>query len=359
MLRRLATVAVLVGLSATAGGAERPRILLGAVDDAVADALTRDAAARGLDLVRSRTAPEPSAEEAIGVARPLYRDMAFARALQRLSAAETLLLQDRLPTARLGSALAAVEAWLGALELVDNKRAEAEEHLALARRLDPAVEPDPIFPPEVRALLERPAAAATALPVTTHLLPDGARLWLDGVPVAEPVTTAPGLHWVVVERADRRPFARVVRLGRSAPQISVSLIEPALPEQALHQAAAQAARAPLGADEGLAVAHILGRPLVVVSDGGFTRYDPSDAARPLAVERADGPPGRLVDALCRIDAGCVTIAPPVPPAPPRRPWYRRAAFWIPVAGGAVLVVGAGVLAGTLANASSDYVVRIR
>jgi hypothetical protein len=42
-----------------------------------------------------------------------------------------------------------------------------------------------------------------------------------------------------------------------------------------------------------------------------------------------------------------------------RPIYKRAALWVPVAAGVVVIVAAGVLAGTLSNTSSDYVVRIR
>jgi hypothetical protein len=366
-MRRVLALALALGWSAAAQADPRAQVLIVGLDDATADTLRRDFTARGFVVVTPRAPSDATAEEALAAARPLYRDMAFGRAVQRLTAEEAALLQDRLPTPRTLQVLAEIEAWIGALQLLNGKAADAGEHLALAHRLDPAIEPDPIFPPEVRLMLRRAAATTAApLPIATKLAPAGARLWLDGALVDGPLTATPGLHDVVVERADRRPFARVVRLTRAAPQIAVSL-DVAPPEQALRQVAARAAQAPLTADEGLAVAELVGHPLVVVTPAGLDRFDAHDGARPVVHVDAGAAPERLVEAWCQTDRACapappaavaVAATPAAAPAP-TRPWYRRAAFWIPVGAGVVVIVGAGILAGTLAHSSSDYVVRIR
>src|SRR5205807_3967205 len=116
------------------------------------------------------------AEAALAEARPLYRDMAFARAVTRLVAAEQSLVDAKLPSPRLATALAEIETWIGACLLVDNKPADAHERFALARALDPAARPDRIFPPEVAAAFARATPGARVTP-RLELSPPGARLW--------------------------------------------------------------------------------------------------------------------------------------------------------------------------------------
>src|SRR2546423_8046098 len=193
--------------ASSALAAERPLIVPGAGADV--GALERAAPARGLDVARPQREPDVAAESALADVRPLYRDMAFAKAHVRLEAAEESLLAGHLPTPRLAAALAELELWLGACTLLDNKAGDAHDHFALARTLSPTARPDRIFPPEVHAAFAHAAPGGTVTP-RLELSPPGARLWIDGKPAA--ATTTVGLHWIVVERADRQPVARVLRV---------------------------------------------------------------------------------------------------------------------------------------------------
>ena len=340
------TVLVAVVLATLPAAATEPPLLLPAAGAPV-EALEREAPRRGLAVARPRAEPDVAAEATLQKARPLYRDMAFGRAVERLMRGEQSLIDARLPTPRLGRALAEIELWLGACLLVDNKAAEANDRFVLARALDPAARPDRIFPPEVHAAFAHATPGPTVTP-RQELSPPGARLWIDGAPA--PASTNAGLHWIVVERADRRPVAHVVRITEAAPEVAVALALPATPAEAVTQAAARAATGPLGTDEALGVSAALGRPIWVVGAHAADRFAAGDVAHPTRhVEYAVAP----LDAVCAVEPACVA------PAPPHKPIYKRAALWVPVAAGVVLAVGAGVLAGTLANASSDYVVRIR
>ncbi|HEX8950573.1 MAG TPA: hypothetical protein VF945_01955, partial [Polyangia bacterium] len=60
-----------------------------------------------------------------------------------------------------------------------------------------------------------------------------------------------------------------------------------------------------------------------------------------------------IDAVCTVEPACV--AAPVA----RRPIYKRAALWVPIGVAVGVAVIAGVVGGTLAHASSDYVVHIQ
>jgi hypothetical protein len=325
--------------------AERPLIITG--PNASTDALERAAPPRGLDVARPQREADVAAESALAEARPLYRDMAFGRAVIKLQAAQDALLAGRLPTPRLAAALAEIELWIGACTLLDNKPADAHDHFALARVLAPTTRPDRIFPPEVHAAYAHAAPGATVTP-RLQLSPPGARLLIDGKP-ATPTTTA-GLHWIVVERADRIPVGRVMRVTQAAPEIAVDLPQPATPDAALRQAAARAADGPLGSDEGLAVSAALGRTVWVVGEHSADRFAAADAAHPSRrVDYATDP----IDAVCTVEPSC--LAKPVP----HKPIYKRAVLWVPLGVGIVLAVGAGVLAATLSNTSSDYVVHIR
>ncbi|MGZ3440826.1 MAG: hypothetical protein ACXVDD_14985, partial [Polyangia bacterium] len=323
-----------------------PPLLLPAAGASV-EGLERAAPARGLDVARPQREPDVAAESALAEARPLYRDMAFARAVLRLQSAEQMLLTGRLPSPRLGAALAEIELWLGACLLLDNKPADAHERFALARALQPSARPDRIFPPEVHAAFAHATPGAQVTP-KLELSPPGARLWIDGKPAA--ATTSSGLHWLVVERADRQPVAKVARVTQAAPEIAVSLADAAAPADAVRQAAARSADGPLDSDEGLGVSTALGRTLWIVGAHGADRFAAADVAHPVRhIDFVTDP----VDAVCAVEPACVARA------VPKRPIYKRAALWVPIGVGVALVVGAGVLAGTLSNASSDYVVRVR
>ena len=325
-------------------GPERPLIV--PAGDANAEALDRAAPPRGLDVARPQREPDVAAESALAEVRPLYRDMAFAKAHVRLEEGEAALLAGRLPTPRLAAALAELELWLGACTLLDNKPADAHDHFALARTLSPSSRPDRIFPPEVHAAFARSAPGATVTP-RLALSPPGARLWIDGKPAG--ATTTAGIHWILVERADRRPVARVLRITQAAPEIAVSLADAAPADEALRQAAARASIGPLGSDEGIGVSAALGRVVWIVGAHGADRFAAADAAHPARhVDYATD----AIDAVCRVEPACVALS------APHRPIYKRAVLWVPIGVGVALAVGAGVLAGTLANASSDYVVRV-
>jgi hypothetical protein len=334
-----------IALAAPASfAAERPLLLPAAEADVAG--LERAAPARGLDVARPQREPDVAAEAALAEARPLYRDMAFARAVTRLQAGEQSLVAGRLPSARLGAALAQLELWLGACLLLDNKAADAHERFALARALVPSARPDRIFPPEVHAAFAKASAGPPVTP-RPQLSPPGARLWIDGKPAA--VTTPAGLHWIVVERADRKPFADLVRVTAAAPEVAANLGDAAAAGDALRQAAARAADGALGSDEGIGVSAAVGRTLWIVGAHGADRFAAADVAQP--VRHVDFA-GDAVEALCAVEPGCVT------PVAPRRPIYKRAVLWVPIAVGVALVVGAGVLGGTLANGDRDYVVRV-
>jgi hypothetical protein len=365
-MRSVLLLAVALAAAQPVAAAEAPLLFLGAdLDPTAAEALRREAAVRGIDLANPALGDDASAETVLAEVRPLYRDMAFGRAVRRLAAAEAALIVERLPTERTRGALAEVEVWLGACLLLDGKVADAQEHLALARRLARSIDADPIFPPEVRNALQQAAhVVARPLPLMVKLAPADARLWIDGELVGDAPSVTPGLHYVVVERADKRRYAAVLRLPHAAPEIAVSLGEAVAPEQALRQAAARLRQGVLGADEAVAVSRLLARPIWVASSGSIDRFLAGDAARPVAHAESPDGAGPLLDAACRLDRGCappaaLVAAAPTPTVVVKRPWYRRAAFWIPVSAAVVVVVGASVLAVTLSQRSTDYVVRIR
>ncbi len=322
----------------------RPLIVPGA--GASADALERQAPPRGLDVARPTREADVAAESTLADVRPLYRDMAFGKAAARLQSGVDSLVGGRLPTPRIAAALADLELWLGACTLLDKKPADAHDHFALARALEPRARPDRIFPPEVHAAFAHAGPGATVTP-RLELSPPGARLWIDGKPAG--ATTTVGLHWVVVERADRQPLARVMRVTQAAPEVAAHLADAAAPDDALRQAAARASDGPLGSDEGLAVSAALGRTVWIVGAHGADRFAAADAAHPVRhVDYATDP----VDAVCAVEPACV--AAPVA----HRPIYKRAVFWVPIGVGVAAAVIAGAVGGTLAHASTDYVVRV-
>jgi hypothetical protein len=345
-MRGLTLCAIALGAVSTAF-AERPLLVPGR--GAPVEALERQAPRRGLDVARPQREPDVAAESALAEVRPLYRDMAFARAVERLMHAEQVLVEGRLPSKRLAESLAELQVWLGACLLVDHKPAEANDRFALARALSPQVRPDRIFPPEVHAAWAHATPGARVTPHLT-LSPPGARLWIDGQPAPSPATTTAGLHWIVVERADRRPQAWVMRVTQAAPEIAAHLGDAAAPADAVRQTAARAAEGPLGADEGLGVSTTLRRTLWIVDDHAADRFAAVDVAQPTRHIAFAADP---IDALCAVEPACVAL--PVP----KKPIYKRAALWVPLATGVVLAVGAGVLTTTLINRASDYEVHVR
>ena len=323
------------------------RALIVAGPGASVDALERAAPARGLDVARPTREPDVAAESTLADVRPLYRDMAFGKAAERLASGVESLVARRMPTPRIANALADLELWLGACTLLDNKPADAHDHFALARALAPKARPDRIFPPEVHAAFVHATPGATVTP-RLELSPPGARLWIDGKPAG--ATTTVGMHWIVVERADRQPVARVLRVTQAAPEIAANLADAATPADALRQAAARAGDGPLGSDEGLGVSAALGRTVWIVGAHGADRFAAADAAHPVRhVDYATDP----IDAVCTVEPTCV--AKPVA----HKPIYKRAALWVPIGVAVAAGIIAGAVGGTLANSASDYVVRVR
>lgn len=386
-MRRLAILTLAscaLGSAGRAGAEEEPpaRVLLlvdPALPAATADAVQKELEQRGapVEVATPGTLSEPAAEAILSEVRPLYRDMSFKAAAARLDAAEETLIANHIATPGTLRALADVELWLGALYLLESNAAGAQERFALAQRLAPSARPDKIFPPEVASAF---AAAQRATPqrvaVTVRVAPTGSRLWVDGKLAAMPLSATVGLHYVVVERADKKVVARVLRLTKAAPEIAVNLAETAPAQEALRQAAARLRAGALHRDEGIGVSAALGRTLWVVGQRSgklvADRFSASDVARPAsALDPADGP-AQLAEAFCGSEARCappVVVQPGVrepppsivagPPPPPKKPVWKRAWFW-GVIGAGVLVLG-GAAAGLSIGLTSprNYIVQVR
>lgn len=365
-------VAALALLACVGARAEPALIVVGqGVSDEQAAAIVAGARAPGVDVAQASEPAPPSTEEVLGEARRLFRDMDFARATLRLSSAEPSLIEGRTPTPALVATLVELETWLGACLLFSRNAVDAGERFALARALDPNARVDPVFPPEVaRAFAHSPSPAP--ITVRFRVTPSPARVWIDGRLADAAPTARPGLHYVVAERADRRPFARIVRIVASAPEIALALGDVASRPQSLQQVARQARRAPLQREEASAVAALQGRALwtVAARDGhlGATRW-PADAAetpRTVEIDRAE----EAARAICRAEHACADEPPPAvavtPPAAPvaaatseratARPVWRRGWFWA-VLGVAALLVAGGIAGAVVATAPRDYVAR--
>jgi hypothetical protein len=368
-------VAVAGATRALAAGAAPSALVLGGdalpADHArpLAEAVARRAPV--LELASPAPPPAPAPELVLGPARTLYAQMAFDRATQELAQGQAKLIEGRLPSPALSRAIADVEMWLGACALLGGDAHAAEDHFVLARRLAPAARPERIFPPEVeRAFAQsRPGPAVT---VTMQLAPPDARLWVDGRPQPQPVTLAPGLHYVVLERADKRPVARMLRVPRAAPQISLTLEEPAAPGDALAALAERARRGSATAEEGLAVSALVGHPLWIASlrashlvADRFAAADPAHAHAHVEATVDDGP-GALADAMCAIEGRCPevgggAVAPGAVVAThprDRRPVTRRPWFWGVMGASLIVVLGVVIGASVAATSPRDYVARV-
>jgi hypothetical protein len=325
-----------------------------------AQALAHETQPRGLEVAAPPPAVEPASESLLGPIRTLYANMEFGKAARTLLAAEEELIAGRLPSPGLQRVVAEAELWVGALLWLAKDATGAADHWELAHRLAPSARPDRLFPPQVHQAFAKAAPEPRAVPIALKLAPAGARLWLDGKRAGDRVSASPGLHWIVVERADFKPQVQLVRIPLAAPQIAVDLREPAAPADAL----ARAATIPLGRDEGLAVSKLVDRPLWIVSVTGgqweAIRFAASDPKLSVA-QREEGDAPRLVAALLSAEG----LGPPpeplveVKPPPPKKPLYKRGWFWGTVAAAVVVVVGVSVGAALGATAPRDYDLHVR
>jgi hypothetical protein len=376
MLRLLAALMAFAAASPShAEEPARPILLISpSVAKTTADDLAHDAPARGLEVAAPAPQPEPASEAALAEVRPLYENMKFGAAAAKLEAARDALIAGRGPTQGVLKALGEVEVWLGACLFLARDKKGAADHWALAQRVAPEARPDRIFPPEVHKAFAQKGPPQKPVSIAVKLAPVDARLWFDGRAGGTRLTAVPGLHYVVVERADQVPSSKIVRVTRSAPEIAVSLQESAPAGDALRQAHRRIRAATLTRDEGIGVSAALQRPLWVVSDRddklAASRYSAADVNRP--VDEVVAPPAGLLDGLCRVER-CVAPAPvviapvvtptgpeaivtaPPPPPPPKKPVWKRGWFWGVVVTGAVVVAGAatGVALGLTAARSYD------
>lgn len=362
----------LLGPSAAFAG---PLVIVGeGVPPEQARALVDDGHATGVEVVQAREPKASPVGDVLEEARRLFREMDFQRAALRLSAAEPNLIDGRTPSPQLVAELVDLETWLGACLLFSHNAPDAAERFALVRALDPNARPDPVFPPEVARAFGR-AAATPPIAVRVRLAPSDSRLWIDGKPAVASPTLRPGLHYVVAERADRRPVATMVRVSPSLPEIAVSLGDVASRPESLEQAARQAQRGPLGRDEAAAVASLQGRALWIVSlrDGRVMAArrspDPAEEPRTISIDRLDG----AVRAICRAEHACAdeaqsaVVAATMPglvagaPAPSpkvRHPVWKRGWFWA-VIGVSAAVVAGGIAGAVVATTPRDYAARLQ
>jgi hypothetical protein len=328
--------------------------------------LQREAASCELEVAAPEPRAEPASEAVLADVRPLYRDMAWSRCGARLDAGIESLIRAREPTPGMVRAVAELELWRGACRLLAGD-ARARDDFLLAKQLWPPAKPEPIFPPRVHAGF-RAARAERPINVTVRLAPVGAHLWVDGRLVHPPLRATPGLHYVVVTRADFAPEAQFVRLGKGM-VLAVSLREAASVDAAL-----RAARWNTPADP---VAPVVRRPVFLIGfeDGRFSAASLQAAPGPV-VESASA--GELVAGIAAGFGGCpkpeapppspppLAVAPsPAPPLtvaappPPRRPVWKRGWFWGVLGVGVAARLGIALGVGLGVTAPSDYVVRVR
>lgn len=331
---------------------ERPVVLIGTLSSAGRSALARLQAKPGVALVAPASVEVPGREELIAPARRAYATMDFGRMLVALKTAEQRLIDAQPPVAERVARLAELEAFFGACLFVSNDRPGAEERFAFARALAQApIKLDPIFPPEAVAA-SATARSAPAVMVTFELAPAAARLWVDGGPAARSRSLSAGLHYVVVERADREPVARVLRVSKAAATVELGALHPATRGIAI--AAADDPRTP--DTERLLVSALLGAVVwrISAADEGFelSRYAALDLARP--TQR-----WKLADAaaaestLCAIDRCDAPLLLGAPAALPRPVW-RRPWFLGFVGTAAAVVLGGIILGAVVSTQPRDY-----
>ncbi len=318
--------------------------------------LSRLAAHRELTLVEPRPVEILPRDALLAKARQAYGAMDFRRTLDELALVENRLIEGHLPSAERSARLADVELFTGAcLSLTQDVRSAAERFV-LARALAQDATLDPMFPPEVGSAL----AAARPGPTTTVELvvsPADSRAWVDGRRVGSSVQLPVGLHYIVIERADRRPQATITRIGRTTARLELSAAMPLGREQAAEALSSIA----LSDIEGIELSRVLGGPAWRLrSEGGrieARRWAAADVTRP--VETIDVPaptPQALETALCAIER-CAELA--TPASPPPRPLHKRAWFWGVVGTGAAIVVGGIIVGAVLGTRPRDYEAVVR
>ena len=345
----------------------RAAVLVAPDGESGADAIGRALLARraAAERVAAPVIAEPSPEAEVADVRALYAQMRFLQAIARVAAHTDALIAGQLPDAARVRALAELMRWDGALRLLGGDAAAAAERFALAARLDPGTAPDRIFPPEVAtAWRAATKAEAPSVAVAARVAPADARIWIDGKLAAPSIAIVVGLHYVVVERADRRPVARLVRVTREAPEIAAQLSTAARGDEALRQATARLATgAEFPSSEARGVAAALGRPLWIVrARAGAWRAErhpaPHEARAVVTL-----PPAADAEAIARAvaDTEEALRAAPVAPERPRdrRPVWKRGWFWGVLGASVVVVAGAAAGAAVAATSPRDYVVQVR
>jgi hypothetical protein len=304
----------------------------------------------GVRIVSPVAAELPSRDALLGEARRSYGAMSWKHAEEQLARAEQRIV-DGLPTRERTVLLAEVELFYAACLLLDNDGRTADERFVLARALSPTVTVDPIFPPEVARAFHA-AKPGPSQPVTVTIAPEGARIWIDGV--AGAATQLPsGLHYLVVERADRRPHGSIVRVSKSAARLSLAADSPASADEAM--LALRSASEPA---EALAVSRSLHASLWRLSlhDEALAaaRFAASDAVRPTSsTDLALADPRALEKTVCAMDP-CDAKE-----SPPRGPVWKRSWFWGVIGAGAAVVVTGVVVGAVLGTRARDYEVIVR
>ena len=203
-MKSLAIAVAIVAASLSPAWADPPRALVliapSEKDDAQMIERALKERAPTLQVFSAAVANDPIS----GVAelRPLYRDMMFGRCASHGQKLAETLIDGHLPSTPRTRLLSELLLWEGACFLLAGNAKEAIDWFTLTRILDPEALPDAIFPPEVRRAFAQ-ATPGPPMEVATRLAPSGSRLWLDGKPTNGPVKASPGIHYVVVERADR------------------------------------------------------------------------------------------------------------------------------------------------------------
>jgi hypothetical protein len=353
----VAALAVALPLGA-AEPARVARVLIdaGALPEAARGSLAALQQHSAVELVSPAPAETPQRDAILAGARRSYGNMAFDKAVSELSAVEASLTESARPSPERIARLAEVEMFLGACLLLQRDNREAEERFAFARALAPTLAPDPIFPPEVGGAV-RAAKPGPPIQVEVAISPPEARLWIDGVAAADHPRLNTGLHYLVVERADRRPTGKVVRISKSTSRLELSAARPAAQEEAI---LALRVSSPTQT-EGVAVSRLLSAPVWRLSSDGSNitaeRWSAKDIVHPhQSVQVSAADPTALDKAICAIDACDPRVA---SSEAPKKPVWRRPWFWGAIGASAAVVLG-GVIAGAVVGTRArDYEVVVR
>jgi hypothetical protein len=154
------------------------------------------------------------------------------------------------------------------------------------------------------------------------------------------------LHYLVVERADRRPAATLARISASSTRVALGALAPADSTNAL----ATFADPSLPDTERIAVSALVGAPVWRVTMAGgavvAARYSAADIveqARTFAPAEVQAE--TFEHTFCAVEPCALA-----PAAVHRVPLRRRAWFWGAIGGGIAIVLG-GVIAGAVVATS--------